>query len=194
MRNTFWRAALAACVLALPCGAVAGPIADAAATYEAQIAQGDIAAADATFEDMSEMAWLAAGLHMGTVSLVDAEPGGFGIYTERDGNEYAMGEPVKIYAEPKGYAHGKVAPGEFEIAFDVDLTLLDDQWNLMADVTDIMHLVVQSRARNREFFASLTYNITVPKPGKYVLRTKLRDRHSKKYISFDVPVVFVDKS
>ena len=109
----------------LPLAAPAGDLSDAAAAVEAAVAAQDFAAWQAAEARLDELLWYSAGLHFGTLTLVSAPASGYRMYDSRADNLYAQGEPILLYAEPRGYGYGTLDTGQLQIAFDIDLTVKD---------------------------------------------------------------------
>lgn len=167
--------------------AAAGTVAEIAAEIDARLAAGQGLEALESAERLVAAVWQAAPLGFTAALLVAAPPAGYGLYEPRPPVPFAPGEPIRIYAEPVGYAHGR--EGElFEIAFDVDLAILDASRRRIATIPGIQTMRVLSRRPNREFPAAITYDWAGAGPGTYVLVTTLRDRHSGKAGSFELTV------
>ncbi|MCC6306686.1 MAG: hypothetical protein IT545_16045 [Rhodobacteraceae bacterium] len=187
-------AAAAGLVLAMTlagAGARAGALDDvaaaAAAAAAARLAAGDGVAAIAALEPLVEAVWAVAPLGFSAATLVAAPPAGYGLYEPRPDRPFAPGEPIRVYAEPVGFGHGRV--GEFwEVAFDVDLAILDAHGRRIARIDAIQTIALRSRARMREFPAAITYDWSGAGPGRYRFVTTLRDRHSGKAGSFELSV------
>ena len=74
----------------------------------------------------------------------------------------------------------------------LDLQVLDEAGQELANVQDVTELNLTSRYKNREFQANLTYNLDGISPGKYRLVTTLRDKNSAKTGSFETPIEIVE--
>ncbi len=180
---------LLAGVLAAGVGARAatGPAAGIAEAIDTHLAAGRGAAALAETERLVAAVWAAVPLDFSAVVLVDAPPAGYGLYQPRAKGPFLPGEPIRIYAEPVGFAHGHV--GELlEIAFDVDLAIFDARGRRIAAIPGIQSMRFASRRPIREFPASITYDWAGAGPGAYRLVTTLRDRHSGKAGSFELDI------
>lgn len=180
--------AVAALIGGLGFQAAAGPLKDISGEVESAVAAGDSARAVDLARNLLDEVWTAVPLGFSTVVLVQGDPSGFGIYDERETNSYKPGEPIVIYAEPFGFGYGLVQEGIYRIGFDVDLVVKSGDGAVLAELPDIMQLGLTTRRRNKEFLASITYNLTGAPPGRYVLATTLRDQNSDKAASFEMPV------
>ena len=173
--------------LAVP--AQAGEIVDAATTVETALQADDFNAWQAANQVLLETLWNAPGLHFGTLTLSTGTAAGYGIYESRPDNIYAANEPVLIYAEPRGYGYGDAGDGTYEIAFDIDLNLLDPAGNVLGQFPNIMALQLPVRVKVREFVANLTYELNGVPPGSYTLETIFHDRHGDQSASFTSDIV-----
>lgn len=183
--------AVFAALWALP--AFAGPIADKAAEIEALIAAEDTAGAALAASDLYGQVWDAAPeISFGNVVLVADTAGGYGIYNPRPDAKYKAGEPVILYAEPHGYGFGAPGEGLYSIGFDVDLKVLSEVGDVLGEIPNLAALDLQSRVKNYEFQANLTYNLTGVAPGNYVLQTTFRDKNSDKTGTFDTTIEIVE--
>lgn len=173
----------------LPWPALAGPIADAGAEIEAQLDAGDPYAALDAAGTVFGMVWDQIPSIGFTDFALVAEPAqGYGIYTPREGNVYAAGEPILIYAEPFGFGYGQTADGLHAIGLAIDLKVMTEGGEVVGEIADVSALDLVSRYQNREFQANITYTLDGLAPGTYVLQTILRDRNSDKVGAFDLPI------
>lgn len=186
IRNTVAGAALA---LALTGAAGAGPASDKAAEVEAAMASGDFLAGLAAAQDIQRDVWDATPGILFLETLPVTEPAaGFGLYNPRPNATYKPGEAIVIYAEPVGFGYGTGGEGLFTVGFAVDLQVLDEAGQELANVQNVTELNLTSRYKNREFQANLTYNLDGIAPGKYRLVTTLRDKNSAKSGSFETAI------
>jgi hypothetical protein len=176
-----------ACLLALTFGGpvLAGPVADAATGIEARLAAQDYVTALAGARDLLGQVWdQVPDIGFTQALLVTETAAGYGVYNPRPTDLYKKGEPIIIYAEPFGFAYGAPGEGLHSIGFAVDLQVLDAAGNELASVPNVTQLDLNSRYKNREFQANITYNLDGIAPGKYTLVTTLRDKNSEKSGSF----------
>jgi len=172
-------------VLAALCApAQAGDIVDAAAKAEAAIAAGDFDAWYAANEVLLAAAWTAGGLHFGSLFAVTAAVTSFGEFVPRDDTVYAANEAIHLYVEPRGYGYGDLGAGQFEIAFDIDLRVLDPAGAVMLEQPNFGAFTVKSTARARELFVNLTATLDGAPAGDYTLEFIFRDKHSDQTASF----------
>lgn len=181
--------ALALCAL-LPVTAQAGELADAAAAVESAVTANDFAAWQSAAAALETKLWFSAGLHFGTLTLVSAQSTGYGVYQSRADNVYAQGEPILIYAEPKGYGYGDAGNGMYEIAFDIDLIVKDTaSGEVLLESPSLMQIAYQAMVPAREFVANLNYTLGTAPPGSYTLETVFHDRHGGQQASFTSDIV-----
>lgn len=172
----------------------AGEIADKAAEVEALLSAGDDAGAIAAAREIMGKTWEGtSALAIGETALISEPASGYGIYNPRATDKFKIGEPVLIYAEPMGFGYGSPGEGLYSIGFFVDLKVMNESGEVLGDLLDITELDLTTRYPNREFQANLTYNLTGVPPGRYVLKTTLRDKNSGKIGSFENTVEFTDE-
>jgi hypothetical protein len=173
--------------------ALAGPLADLGGQADQRVEAGDVAGALGVALDGYAQIWDASPDIGIRDTLLVAEPAsGYGLYNPRADNKFKSGEPVFVYAEPFGFGYGSAGEGLFKIGFAVDLRVISDKGEVMAEVSDIASLDLTSRYKNREFQANLTYTLTGIPAGIYILETTLRDKNSSKTGTFQTEVEFTD--
>ena len=59
---------------------------------------------------------------------------------------------------------------------------------VLGEVPNVAEIELTSRVPNREFQATITYDLSGIEPGSYVLITTLRDKNSAKSGSFETPI------
>ncbi len=171
--------------MSLATASMAGPVADFAAKAE-ELAKSDPVAALAALDQAIEEVWNASPLLLRKALFVDSASG-FGVYAERSGSVFKQGEPIVVYGEPLGFAYGKNLIGGMEINLAVDLALLDGSGTELGAQKDFGEFVLPVRYHNREFQITLTVNLPGFPAGKYLARFTLRDRHSEKTATFELP-------
>jgi hypothetical protein len=182
-----------AVLVALPLAAVAGDTFDAATRLNDAITPpGAGAPLNRATTDLVT-AWTATeGIGFTAVVPVAEVPKGYGVYNARKDTVYKAGEPIILYAEPFGYGYGTAAPGVYTIGFDVDLRVLGMDGAVVAEAPGLVELSMQSRHKNREFVADITYTLDGLPPGTYKLETTLRDKNSPKWGQFVTQVEVVE--
>jgi len=175
-----------------PGPAGAQTLSDAATGIEARIAANDYATALAGARDLLGQVWDMTPALGFTEALLVAEPAsGYGIYNPRPTTTYRLGEPIVVYAEPYGYGFGSPDAGLYSIGFVADLLVMNADGSVLGEVPNVVNLDLTSRVRNREFQATITYDLGGVAPGSYVLVTTLRDKNSPKSGSFETPIEIV---
>ena len=185
----------AALVLSVACvlPANAGPIVDKATEIEALIAAEDAKGAIDAANALMATVWDSSkdiGIHQ--TILVTEPAAGFGIYNPRPDENYKVGEPILIYAEPFGFSYGSGGDGLYTIGFIVDLKVMTEAGEVLGEVPSVANLDLTSRYQNREFQANLTYTLDGVAPGRYILETTLRDKNSQKFGSFQNNIEIVE--
>lgn len=189
--------AIAACTLAA-CLAVAtpvtaGPIAEKAAEIETLVAANNTDAALLAARSILAQVWDgSAGIGF-TAALLVAEPSsGYGVYNARKDEKYKIGDPVILYVEPYGFGYGVPGEGLFAVGFFVDLKVMSETGEVLADLPSLTEMNLVSRNAPREFQDSITYNLGGIKAGRYVLQTTLRDKNSGKFGVFENTIEFTE--
>ncbi len=181
-------AAAASLALAFPLAATAGEVVDAAAAVEAAVAAGDFNAWQAANARLLEVAWFQPGLHFNRLILTSTPAAGYGSYEVRPDSVYAPGEPILVYAEPEGFGFGDLGGGRSEIAFDIDLKVMDPAGTVLVEMPSFMQLVHQTWGPAREFVANMSVDMGQAPPGDYRLEFTFHDRHGGQSASFTTDV------
>lgn len=169
--------------------AAAQTLTDSAQGIEARIAADDFDAALSAARDLLGQVWdTTPTLGFTEAVLVEQPAPGYGVYNPRPTIAYKLGEPIHVYAEPYGYGFGSPAAGLYEIGFFVDLQVVAADGAILGELPAVAELDLTTRQRNREFPATITYDLSGIAPGDYVLITSLRDKNSAKAGSFETPI------
>lgn len=182
-----------AVLIALPLAAYAGDVADLATQIEDALGKHDTGRALQAADTIFMTAWNAtAGVGFTAALPVDGVPKAYGVYNPRKDTVYKVGEPIILYAEPFGYGYGQTTPGIFTIGFDVDLRVLGMDGAVVAEAPGVLAVGMESRHKNQEFMADMTFNLGGLAPGMYKLETTLRDKNSPKWGQFVTQVEVVE--
>jgi hypothetical protein len=178
-----WKAASvpALAVFAWATCASAGPIVDAAERAEELQAAGQTVEALDALAGAVDALWQAAPLSFRNVTLVDASSG-YGAYDARSERNFQPDEALKVYVEPVGYGFGA---GDASVSLAVDLALQNTTGQVLTELKDAF--TVESPGKKHEFSLTLSYAVPYLRPGDYVSVYTVRDRHSGKSGSFEVP-------
>ncbi len=184
---------MAFCLPCLVAGSAQGQtITESAQGIESRIAADDFGAALAASRDLLGLVWdMTPTLGFSEAVLVASPASGYGIYNLRPTTSFKLGESIYVYAEPYGYGFGTPDTGLYSIGFFVDLQVVSADGTVLGEVPDVAELDLTSRVRNREFQATITYDLSGIEPGSYVLVTRLRDKNSAKSGSFETPIEIV---
>ncbi|MCW2308149.1 hypothetical protein [Rhodobium gokarnense] len=137
-------------------------------------------------EALRDAAWQAAPLGFTTARFVAAPAKGYGRYEPREDTTFKAGEPIAVYAEPVGYGFGRDGE-DILIDLDADLELRTPDGQILVAQTDFTRLSARTRRPVYEFQVSFSLNLSGLQPGDYVLFTRLKDAHSDKAGSFELP-------
>ena len=141
-------------------------------------------AQDLTAYEQAEQAliavWDQMPLNFRTATFVSGEAEGYGLFTERETAVFAPNEPIVVYAEPMGYGWRQEADGRYSFGLDIDIVLRNAAGDVVASQESFMRQGLTSRARNREFYLTLTLNMTGAPAGDYALEYIVHDLASDK--------------
>jgi hypothetical protein len=153
-------------------------------------ADSDLAAYDAARQALLVI-WAGMPLTIRNATLTEREPAGYGDYAARDGNSYAPGDTIHVYAEVLGYGWRDNGDGTVSKLLDADLSLLNANGDVVASKQKF--LSTDARSRQKLMESDLAFNITLSAfaPGDYKLRFAVHDRAGNKDASFDLPVTLV---
>jgi hypothetical protein len=182
----------AACLLAYVSTAAAGPAVDAAAKAEALVAEGKPAEALDAFDAAYEALWNFMPLGFRNIHLVESSAG-YGIYEEQADNSFRADDRMAVYVEPVGYSYAETADG-YSIDLKTSLEIRDTDGKVVAEARDLWTGSLETRRRNREFNMTLSYLVPFMRPGDYVAVFMVRDGHSDKTGSFEVPFTMLPPS
>lgn len=143
-------------------------------------------------EEAVVAAWEQTPLTYRTALIIEPDPGGFGVYTERATTEFAANEPIVIYAEPVGYAWRDNGDGTYTFGFDIDLLVKTSDGEIVGGQENFQHLELTSREKNREFMLTLTLTLTGAPPDEYVVEYTTRDIASDKQGVISLPFSIVE--
>lgn len=175
-----------ALALSIVAPAGAGEVADQAARTEAALQAGNGAEAIEAAREALFAVWRAAPMAITKSVFVTADAGGYGLYTARDNNVFAQGEPILIYLEPVGFAW-KEEGGLYSSLMVVDFEIMSPQGEVLAGQKNFGQFEFHSHAQNTEYMANLTLNLTGAPAGSYVLGITLRDRHGGQTAVAEMP-------
>jgi hypothetical protein len=171
----------------------AGPLVDIAGQIETEMSAGnsEVAASEARalYETVLDQS---VSLFFSDTLLISEPAAGYGIYNPRPNEKFKRDEPIILYAEPVGFGYGSPGEGLYSINFDVDLRVMTEIGEPLADIPNLTQLTMTSRYKNREFQANLTYNLAGFEPGRYLLLTTLRDKNSPKTGTFETVIEIVE--
>lgn len=166
---------LAAALVQSASVSLAGPLVEAATRAEQLASSGDPIGAHGTMRDAFGTFASTLPFTIGRTAFVTGPPSGYGMYTPRPTSTYKAGEPLISYVEPVGLSWRPIDGGKVEAQFTVDLELLNNKGDTLAEQKAFGSFTFQGFVRNQEVFAKLTLNVEGPPAGDYVLRYRFRD-------------------
>lgn len=166
--------------------ALAGPLQEKAADAEAALGSGKGVEAIQLMRQALYEVWNEAPLAIPTSTFVVAPADGYGIYTARDNNSFATGEPLLIYLEPVGF-DWKQQDGLYNSLLTVDFDLTTPDGNVLAGQKGFGKFDFKSHLPNTEYMANLTLNVSGAPAGDYVLVLTVNDEHGGGSAKVDLP-------
>lgn len=153
-------------------------------------AKGQLAAAADALADAQRLIEEAAPLRVRNLTVADAAPQGFGLYTAKPAPALAPGDPLILYFEPNGFARaaGTAGSGTWttNLVADVNLYAPPQPVPFLAQ-PGFVKLDITSRQPNREIFLSATLHIDGVPPGDYIAEILLTDNVGKETATARVP-------
>jgi hypothetical protein len=174
-------------LLVLTAGARAGELADAAATAERQVAQGQFLEAMTTMSEAQDKVWQQSPLLFRKTVFVASDPRGFGNYDPHEGSSFKRTDPVTLYVEPVGFGYRK--DGEMQVIdLSLDFTVKNKKGRQIGAQKSFANPQLRSRVQNREFFLKVVYDFSAAPAGDYEVTTTVNDKASGKSGSFTLPL------
>jgi len=166
--------------------AAAGPVQDKAGEAEAALSGGKGVEAIVLMRDALNEVWKEAPLAIPTATYVTAPADGYGIYTVREDNAFAAGEPLLIYLEPVGFDWVPQG-GLYTSLLTVDFDLTSPDGNVLAGQKGFGRFEFKSHEQNTEYMANLTLNVSGAPAGDYVLVLTVNDENGGGSAKVDMP-------
>ena len=135
--------------------------------------------------------WAELPLTIRNVALTEEAPLGYGNYTVHEGNSFAPGETIHVYAEVLGYGWRDNGDGTYSKLLDADLALVDAGGTTVASKPGFVTTEVSSREKLLESDLAFNVTLTAFQPGAYKLQFTVHDRAGSKDAVFDVPVTLL---
>lgn len=133
-----------------------------------------------------DAAWTANGLAFSTVTFTAGASTGYGQYTAKDGNSFAAGEPIALYAEPVGYAFSQSDAG-YSYNLTASYKLLNQSGQVLSEQDGFAAFTSTGRAKQRQLSAALTFQFDGLPAGEYQLQTIFSDTIGGNTASFTLP-------
>ena len=125
-------------------------------------------------------------LHIRTAALVQADPGGFGIFQEKAAPSYRPGEDIHVYIEPGAFKYAR-SGDYYEYGFSVDFRLVKTDGNVLGGQDKFGTFPFRSFRPNTEIFLDLTLSLTGVPEGDYVIKVIVHDLVSEETAEADFP-------
>jgi hypothetical protein len=120
--------------------------------------------------------WKVSAMGVRNAVFVTDKPQGFGFYTPKIGEDFAIDEMILFYCEPFGYTRVPNSDGTFKDAIIANIGVLNDQGQLMGPESSVGPTGndgYRSLDVGQMFFA--TVQMRGLEPGSYILRVTLTD-------------------
>lgn len=132
---------------------------------------------------------------------------GYGVYEEKNSNNFQPGEEIVLYIEPVGFEYGTVAEGSnnddesgdgqqlHTINFSADFIISDTDGNVLTGQQGIPVSEIVSHHENKEVFIPFTITQTSPFPeGDYVITYTIHDDNSGNSFNVIKDITISDES
>jgi opacity protein-like surface antigen len=123
--------------------------------------------------------------------FVTSENNTFGVYTPKQGDEFAEGDVIHLYCEPVGFTVRKNAEGQYEFGFKADFSLEDESGKVLGGQKDFADLNFKSWNFNTEVALTFTYTFSGLGKGKYKIVTLVKDANSEKNASVEKTISMI---
>jgi hypothetical protein len=138
--------------------------------------------------DMRDREWNSAPLGFTDALFVDRASQAYGTYAARPTGRFAIGETIRVYAEPVGYSYGRDGKSFLiDLATDIEVRIPSGQ--VILTQRDFARIRARTGKPITEFSANLALSFDGLKPGSYVLQITFRDLNSTKTADFTLPFV-----
>ncbi len=156
--------------------AAGGELQDKAAQAETALAAGDGSAAIRLMREALAQAWADMPLTLSNAMFVTAPADGYGIYSARGDNVFAVGETLRVYLEPTGF-EWREDKDLFTSLLTVDFDLSLPDGRVVAGQKKFGRFEYKSHVPNTECMANLTVNLSGAPAGDYVLDLTVNDEY-----------------
>jgi hypothetical protein len=151
------------------------------------LAQSSLSAYEAARQALLAV-WAELPLTVRNIALTTEAARGYGNYTPREGQSYALGEQIHVYVEVLGYGWKDNGDGTKSELLDADLSLVDASGQVVASQAKFLSADISGREKLLETYLTLDATLTSFDPGEYKLRYTLHDLAGGKEATFDVPI------
>ena len=159
---------------AAPLQAREDPLAAELAAIRAHLDAGEGAEAIAAARRLHAAVAKDAGFGLTNAGLTVEPAEGYGVYTPRDGNIYAEGEPVHAYVEPFGQTLVDLPDGQRAMRYDIRFAVLDADGKPLSDLIALDTVDLPSWHEPIDAYLRLTFRVSAP-PGDYIIHAEITD-------------------
>lgn len=150
-------------------------------------AKGRLSAASDALAEAQRQLEEAAPLRILNLTVADASPQGFGLYTEKAGATLSSNQPLILYFEPNGFSRAP-SGNTWTVDLSADVNLYaPPQTEPFVSQPGFVVLKVTGQQPNREVFMSATLHLSGVPAGKYVAEIRLADNVGKETATARVP-------
>ncbi|QHQ34900.1 hypothetical protein [Algicella marina] len=136
--------------------------------------------------DAYTAAWDVSPLIIENAAFVTRPAEIVGDFELRETSEFAAGEPLLIYAEPKAYGYLDGENGkEFGVILDVEV--LTSEGTSLLSQEEFQTIRLNSQTEVREMFLNITLNLTGFQSGEYQVVIRVHDLASEESAEFALP-------
>lgn len=120
------------------------------------------------------------------ILFVTEVPEGFAAYQPRTSNVFTVDEPLIVYTEPIGVAW-KNEGGVFASKLVVDFEIRSPEGQVLAGQKGFGEFELEAREPPLDYMSHIQLDLTGAAEGSYILGLTIRDTHSGKSASTDLP-------
>ncbi|MFO7477679.1 MAG: hypothetical protein R6X03_04945 [Methyloceanibacter sp.] len=120
------------------------------------------------------------------ILFVTEVPEGFAAYQPRTSNVFTVDEPLIVYTEPIGVAW-KNEGGVFASKLVVDFEIRSPEGQVLAGQKGFGEFELEAREPPLDYMSHVQLDLTGAAEGSYILGLTIRDTHSGKSASTDLP-------
>lgn len=116
----------------------------------------------------------AAGFGLSNPWLTAEPAEGYGVYTPRADNVFAVGEPIHAYVEPFGQSLVELNDGRLAMRYEIRFAVLAPDGTPMTDLIEMERIELPARQIPVDAYLRLTFRVSAP-PGDYIIHAEIDD-------------------